>query len=283
VNAAQSGGTQRASAGPVWRRLALALVVLVVLSLLASFAGTRVGEIVSLKGTERTGIDLVLAVVWLLVASLVVGSGRRRIAQERDARVADERRVWNMGVTLFAALGYAYVLLVALALLRINLSGILVAGGVTGIVIGIAAQSALGNMFGGMLVLLLHPYAAGQSIMVRSSTFGGVEYTGTVREVTLFYTVLDADTGRLIIPNSLAVASVVRVEATRDWQTTLVPIPYRIGVDRLAAALRSAGLPDTVHVEAYGPDTYSARVRLPAEGGDGALVNALQALLSPVP
>jgi small conductance mechanosensitive channel len=283
VNAAQSGETPTASAGPIWRSLALALVVLVVLSLLASFAGTRVEEIVSLRGTERTGIDLVLAVVWLLVASLVVGRGRRRIAQERDARVADERRTWNMGVTLFTALGYAYVLLVALALLRINLSGILVGGAVTGVVIGIAAQSALGNMFGGMLVLLLHPYAAGQRIMVRSSNFGGVEYTGTVREVTLFYTVLDADTGRLIIPNSLAVASVVRVEATRNWQTALVPIPYRIGVDRLTEALRSAGLPDSVHVEAYGSDSYSARLRLPVEGGDGALVDLLQALLSPAP
>lgn len=273
---------QTAAGSPVWRGLALALALLAVLSLLAGFAGARIAALAA-PSVERRALDAALALVWLGSASIVVGRGRRRIAQERDGRLADERRAWNLGVNLFAALGYAYVLLVALALVRVDLSGILVGGAVTGIVIGIAAQSALGNLFGGMLVLLLHPYSAGQRIMVRSGSFGGVEYTGTVREVTLFYTILDATGGRLVIPNALAVASVVRVEPADSQESVLLPLPYTIGLDQLRTALRSQGVPDAVRVEAYGADAYSVRVRLPAGDGDGALVAALRSLRTPPP
>jgi small conductance mechanosensitive channel len=280
--AAYVASRKAGGAGGVWRGLAFALAALLVASLLAGFADARIAALVR-PGAERTAIDGALALVWLALAWAIVVGGRRRLALERDARALDERRAWNLAVNLFAALGYAYVLLVAVALLRIDLSGILVGGAVTGVVLGIAAQSALGNLFGGMLVLLLHPYSAGQRIMVRSSNFGGVEYTGTVREVTLFYTILASAGGQLVIPNSLAVASVVRVEAAESRPSALVPVAYRVSLEELEAALRAAGIEDPPQVEAYGPDAYSARVHLPAEGGDRALLAVMRSLTDRAP
>jgi small conductance mechanosensitive channel len=264
---------------PVWRALALTLLVLVAGSVLAEDASAFVLQL--RIGHATTLADIVLTLVWLTFAGLVIGRGRRRLSQERDARAAEERRAWNLFVNLFAALGYAYLLLVALSLLRVDLRGILVGGAVTGIVLGIAAQSALGNLFGGMLVLLLHPYGVGQRIMVRSSLFGGTEYSGVVREVTLFHTVLDTGAGRLVIPNSITVAAVVRVEGNGDWETATVPVPYRVSLDQLRSVLRDAGLPDAVHVEGLGGDAYTVRLRVPAIGGEAAMVAVMQRLSAP--
>lgn len=274
---AQPSGPRR---GSIWRTLALDILALVVLSLVGSFADARILAVVT-RPVERTALDVLLAIAWILVAALAVNHGRHRLADERDHRRQEGGRAWNLGLNLFLAFGYAYLLLVALALLHVNLSGILVGGAVTGIVLGIAAQSALGNLFGGMLVLLLHPYSVGERITVRSSSFGGVEYSGTVREVTLFYTSLDADGGRLVIPNSLTVASVVRVEPVRNTQSAVVTIPYRVGADTFAAALAAAGLPDSVRIDAYATDTYTARVEIPADGGSRALLAVLAGLLVP--
>lgn len=273
------GASEGRVAMPVWRALALTLLLLVAGAILAEDASALVRG--WNLGHATTLADILLTLVWLAFAGLVVARGRRRLSLERDARAADERRAWNLFVNLFAALGYAYLLLVGLALLRVDLRGILVGGAVTGIVLGIAAQSALGNLFGGMLVLLLHPYGPGQRIMVRSSLFGGTEYSGVVREVTLFHTVLDTGAGRLVIPNSITVASVVRVEGNGDWETVTVPVPYRVSLDQLRSVLRDAGLPDAVNVEGLGGDSYTVRLRVPAIGGEAAMVSVMQRLCAP--
>lgn len=270
---------QRA-AMPVWRALALVVALLVATSVVAENAAAVAPH---LFGKSASLADIVLTLAWVTFGGFLVGRGRLRLSLERDSRAADERRAWNLFVNVFAALGYTYLLLVALAVLRVDLRGILVGGAVTGIVLGIAAQSALGNLFGGMLILLLHPYGVGQRIMVRSSLFGGTEYSGVVREVTLFHTSLDSGAGRLIIPNAITVASVVRVEGASDREGITLPIPYRVPLEQVQGALREAGLSDAVHVEAFASDAYTVRVQVPAVGGDRALTMVMRSLLTPRP
>ena len=79
MGGARSRGARPTNTWPVWRSLALALAVLLVLSLLAGFAGARIQDYTT-RGTERTALDAALAVTWLIAASLVVGRGRRRLA-----------------------------------------------------------------------------------------------------------------------------------------------------------------------------------------------------------
>lgn len=223
--------------------------------------------------------DVILTAGWVLVGTLMIAAGRRHLANERDVRRPDERRVWNFYLNGFGILGYLYLGLMALALLHLNLNGLLLGGAITGIVVGIAAQSALGNLFGGMLVLLLHPYSVGQRITMRSANFGGVEYTGTVREVTLFYTALDSGSSRLIIPNSTTVASVARIEGTADWESMAMPVPYRIHPDIVQKALAEAGLDEPFTIESMTTDTYIVRVRIPASSGPPKLVSVMAELL----
>lgn len=262
----------------VWRQLGVISGVLIVLGILAIDVRRLVPGFHLLGGLGMLA-DAALAAVWVIVGALMIAAGRRHLAGERDVRRADERRVWNFYLNVFGILGYLYLVLMTAALLRLNLSGLLLGGAITGVIVGIAAQSALGNLFGGMLVLLLHPYSVGQRITMRSSNFGGVEYTGTVREVTLFYTALDSGSSRLVIPNSTTVASVARIEGTADWESMAVPVPYRITPDAVKEALAEAGLDEPFTIESMTADAYIVRVRIPASSGPPKLVAVMAELL----
>jgi small-conductance mechanosensitive channel len=104
---------------------------------------------------------------------------------------------------------YAIVGLLASTGAGFDLSGLLVGGALTGVIVGVAAQASLSNIFAGMALLLARPYTAGMHVTVRTTAFGGVEYGGQVRNAGLFYTTLRSSGKDIRIPNSLMVAAVV--------------------------------------------------------------------------
>src|SRR5205807_6158558 len=57
--------------------------------------------------------------------------------------------------------------------------------------------------------LFARPYSAGMYVTVRAGAFGGVEYSGQVWDVGLFYTTLHSGGKEIRIPNSTMVAAVV--------------------------------------------------------------------------
>lgn len=67
--------------------------------------------------------------------------------------------------------------------------------GAAGLAIGLALQGNLSNFAGGVLILLMKPYRAGDYITAQG-------HSGIVREIQLFYTILKTSDGRtVIIPN----------------------------------------------------------------------------------
>ena len=67
--------------------------------------------------------------------------------------------------------------------------------GAAGLAIGLALQGNLSNFAGGVLILLMKPYRAGDYILAQGQS-------GVVREIQLFYTILKTADGRtVIIPN----------------------------------------------------------------------------------
>jgi small-conductance mechanosensitive channel len=104
---------------------------------------------------------------------------------------------------------YSIVGMLAITSAGFDLSGLLVGGALTGVIVGVAAQASLSNIFAGMAILLARPYSAGMYVTVRTTAFGGVEYSGQVRDAGLFYTTLRRSHKEIRIPNSLMVAAVV--------------------------------------------------------------------------
>lgn len=91
-----------------------------------------------------------------------------------------------------AASGYLIVALGTLGLLTIPLQQVLIGGALTGVVLGIAAQQPLSNLFAGLVLLLTRPVGPRQAVRVHSGALGG-PLEGSVVETGLMYTVLEVD------------------------------------------------------------------------------------------
>jgi small-conductance mechanosensitive channel len=98
--------------------------------------------------------------------------------------------------------GYTIVVFVGLGLLSVPVQHLLVGGALTGVIVGIAAQQALGNVFAGLVLLLARPFNLDERVRVRSGALGG-NFEGVIRGMNLTYVSVETDEGIVNVPNSL--------------------------------------------------------------------------------
>jgi small-conductance mechanosensitive channel len=154
----------------------------------------------------KKAVGIGAAVLFVVVGVAAV----HRLAAE-CSRVVRARTGGTAAATVevtVSAVGYIIVLVVALDLLEVSLENFLLGGAITGIVLGIALQQILGNVFAGVALLLAHPFNIGDRILLRSGAYGG-EVIGRVRSVNLTYVVLETDNGLLHVPNAGVLASAI--------------------------------------------------------------------------
>jgi small-conductance mechanosensitive channel len=95
-----------------------------------------------------------------------------------------------------------------MALFALPVGNLLVGGAVIGMILGIAAQQSLSNVFADLVLLFARPYIPGEEIRIRSGALGGT-LDGTVTSVGLLYTTLSTQDGVLNIPNGGLLAAAV--------------------------------------------------------------------------
>lgn len=103
-------------------------------------------------------------------------------------------------------IGYQFAVVTVLSMLGVGIGQLLVGGALTGVVLGIACQQALGNLFAGLVLLVSRPFNIGDSIIVHSGALGG-PHQGVVLEMGLVYVVLHTDDGTVRLPNSAVLAA----------------------------------------------------------------------------
>jgi small-conductance mechanosensitive channel len=130
----------------------------------------------------------------------------------RAARSVLEPRV---GTAHAAVVKYALLLIggfatlaITLALFHVPVSQLLLGGVLTSVIVGIAAQQSLSNIFAGMVLLLARPFRVGDLIWLRGSGLGG-ELTGTVTDIGITYVRIDTGGGVMSVPNSQVLNAVV--------------------------------------------------------------------------
>jgi small-conductance mechanosensitive channel len=173
-------------------------------------------------------IALIAAVTWvvrraiLLVDAAVLGraeaSGNYSIDQRALAtRVRLLRRIATALVTVIA---FATVLMTFEEVRDIGKS-ILASAGVAGIVLGIAAQSSLGNIFAGVQIALTQPIRLGDQVQVEGDV-------GNIEELTLTYVVVRVwDGRRIVLPISYFIQKPFQ-NWTRGQTNMLTPVPLRV-------------------------------------------------------
>ena len=148
-------------------------------------------------------------------------------------------------ITLF---GYLIILLAVLGMLAVPLGRLLVGGAITGIIVGIAAQQSLGNIFAGLVLLLARPYVIGEHIRVRSGALGG-PIDGTVVGMDLLYTTLETEEGLVRLPNAGLLAAAVgpRPKPTAGSEAPSVRDAGTAGTPDRRQTTQRSGLPDSQH------------------------------------
>jgi small-conductance mechanosensitive channel len=107
---------------------------------------------------------------------------------------------------LATGIGYVIVVMAVFAVLGVSVQRLLIGAGLIGIVVGIAAQQSLGNIFASFVLLFARPFVVGDRIRIRSGALGGV-FDATVLEIGLTYVTVHVDDGQMKIPNSAMLAA----------------------------------------------------------------------------
>lgn len=126
------------------------------------FANLTVGNIL---------IFLILLIATFILARVVSTVIRRSLAGKTEAKTID------LTVKSIRTVIYVVGIVVACTQLKIDLSGLLVAGGVVGVAVGFASQNTLSNLVAGILLMFERPISIGDSIIV-NDTEGYVERIG---------------------------------------------------------------------------------------------------------
>ena len=102
----------------------------------------------------------------------------------------------------------AATVLAGLAVGGISLQAIAVGGGFAAVVMGLAAQQTLGNLFAGMVLLSARPFRLGERIRLQAGALaGGTD--GVVASLGLLYTTLSRGDERVMVPNTLVLSSAI--------------------------------------------------------------------------
>jgi small-conductance mechanosensitive channel len=147
------------------------------------------------------GISACVVLVAGTLATTRLSKALERLIRQRSmASAGGAARILTAGV------GYVIVIFAVLAVLEVSIEHLLIGAGLAGIVLGIAAQQSLGNVFAGLVLVLAHPFKVGDHVRIRSGALGGV-FDAWVHEVSLTYVALRTDDGILNVPNSAMLAA----------------------------------------------------------------------------
>jgi small-conductance mechanosensitive channel len=160
----------------------------------------------SLGRTGNLALAYGAAVVFFLLASVgTIGLGNK----------AREVLLPKLGYAHAAVVRFAIVVagllatvIITLQLFDIAVTQLVVGGAVTGVILGIAAQQSLANVFSGIILLSARPFRVGDQIGIRSGALSGL-IEGTVTEISLTYVLLETAAGPVHVPNSQVLAAAV--------------------------------------------------------------------------
>jgi small conductance mechanosensitive channel len=98
-------------------------------------------------------------------------------------------------------------LLVALRVAGLAPQTLALGGALTAVVLGLAAQQTLGNLFAGTVLLSARPFRVGERVSLQG---GGIEVEGVVSSLGLLYTTFAAGDDAVMVPNSVVLGQAVR-------------------------------------------------------------------------
>ena len=168
--------------------------------------GSSESVLAPLGSAGNFGLSYGAAIAFCLLA----GAGTLGLGNK--AREVLERSVGSAHATVvrFVILvaGALVTVIITLELFNVAVTQLIVGGVVTSVLLGIAAQQSLANVFAGIVLLMARPFRVGDQIGVRSGALSGL-LEGMVSEISITYVRLETPNGPVHIPNSQVLAAAV--------------------------------------------------------------------------
>ncbi len=188
---------------------------------------TRITEFaVSIAG--RLLLALVVLIVGKLLIRVFLGILRRSHAMKK-ADVAVSRFL----VSFFKMALNILLVVILIGVLGVPMSSLVGVITAAAAAIGLALQGALGNLAGGIMILVFHPFHLDDYI----ETCG---YSGTVTDIGIFYTVLKTvDNREVTVPNGTIMANAVTNYSAFDLRRLDLDfsVAYGTDIDKVHKAL----------------------------------------------
>ncbi len=175
------------------------------LAIAVALVGNALGDVHSHHGLVRS-TAYGAAVVFLVVGIIALRSITNVITALISKHIG--QNVGSPVHLVFSVLGLIVIIFVDLGMLGVTAQKLLLGGAITGVIVGIAAQQSLGNVFAGLVLMLAHPFRVGDHVRIRSGALGGV-VEGTILNLGLTYVRIEIDALPVNIPNSTLLAAAV--------------------------------------------------------------------------
>jgi small-conductance mechanosensitive channel len=229
------------------------------------------------RGELAPGYELWIRVATVVVLVLVGSAAATWLGRWVSAsfyRRLDPATAGSLGFLLrLFSLGAVVVL--ALRIAGVTSATLAVGGAFTAIILGLAAQQTLGNVFAGIVLQSTRPYRVGQRVrLVGGALAGSIE--GTVSSLGLFYTTLAHGADRLQVPNAVLLTLVVVPLREPDKVDVRVRIrgdasPRRVEEQLRGAVTVATRYPPHVALEEIDEEGVVLRVNAtPMRPGDGS-------------
>ena len=196
----------RAKARP-WRSM-FALLIAIAGAIAATGWGVRNYAEFKAPGGDHTAKIIFIAgtlafFAFGMIAAIGLSGAARRAMQPLIGQA-------HAGILRYVLLvvGVFTILTISLEVLGINPRQLLVGGAVTGVLLGIAAQQSLANVFAGLVLLFASPFRVGDRVRFRAGALSG-QIEGVVTDLSLTYVRLETEEGRVLLPNSQALNAAV--------------------------------------------------------------------------
>lgn len=169
--------------------------------------------------------NIILALITLFVGYLFINYINKKIHGSLNKFI--RKREKNMISFIFLIFSYLILIIIILNILHINITNVLLGGAFLGVILGIAAQSTLANLFGGIILLLFRQFDIGEKVKITTWQFSFLlpsypnkffsndlilpGLIGTIDNIGIFYSSFIGDDGiPFKIPNSIMIQAAVQ-------------------------------------------------------------------------
>ena len=198
------------------------------------------GENTLFKDALSGLIDLTVAFVPKLIACILVlwvGFKLIKLLKKGLTKLLDKRNaegtLKGFLTSLVDVMMKVMLIIMAMDIIGIKATSFIAVLGAAGLAIGMALQGTLQNFAGGVIILLLRPFKAGDYIECGS-------YKGFVKEIRIFHTIIRPFNGRIIIVPNSELATKSLINHTRDNVIRLdvvASVAYGTDLDKAKAVI----------------------------------------------